>query len=250
MLVTQQKPDLVTQSIRQGVSFILVPVQQKFTSVITQTREFFNVLTSLGKIRAENARLRQELQRLQLDNQRLAGQVQENEVLRQELAYKKATAWKFIPAEIVARDPASWLERAVVNRGTVDGVRPGAGVITPEGVAGRVIAVTSHSATVLLLPDVQSSVAAVVERSRIPGTVKGSGGRWLAMMHVPTGDDVKIQDLVVTSAVSSIFPPGLVLGEIASVQGAENGLMLAIRIKPRVNFQTLDRLLILKPEEE
>ncbi len=249
LLISQRKPDFFSQSIRQGITLVVAPLQKFSTQSFGHLRAFMSTVSSLGHLKSENENLHRQVQTLKLENTRLSEQAHENGLLREQLGYKQRQKWKFVPAEVIGRDPASWLETVLINRGSADGVRLGAGVITPDGVAGRVADVQLYSCTVMLLPHVQSSVAGMVERSRIPGTVKGTGTRWLAMMHVAGSDDVQMHDRVVTYNVSSIFPPGLPVGEISQVAPTENGLMLFIRIKPQINFQTLDHVLILQVEE-
>lgn len=248
LLVSRRKPDVISQSLRQGVALLIAPVQKVSASSVRGVRESLSVLASLGRLRRENAELAGAVRRLQLDNARLREQARENEILRTELEYRRRTRWAFIPAEVIGCDPASWLERRVVNRGSTDGVVRGAGVIAPEGVVGRVSEVTLYTATIMLLPDTQSSVAGVIERSRVPGTIKGFGKPRLGMMHVSGSDDVRAGDTVLTSNVSSIYPPGLAIGEVTGARPAETGLMLSIQVRPRVNFKTLDRVLILREE--
>jgi rod shape-determining protein MreC len=249
LLVAQRRPDVFSQGLRQGLTFVLFPLQKLSYTSTRQTRHWVSLVASFGHLRVENATLQRQVEALTLENARLAEQAREAEALRTELGYRRRTEWVTLPAEIIGRDPASWLDRVIVNRGTADGVSRGAGVIAPQGVVGRVSEVTLTEATVMLLPDVQSSVAGVVQRSRVPGTVKGTGKRWLGMGHVSGTDDVRAGDVVATSSVSSIFPSGLLIGDVVSAAPAEGGLMLSIQINPRVNFQNLDRVLILKSEK-
>lgn len=249
LLVAQRHPGVFSQGLRQSLTFVLLPLQKLSYASTRQTRSWVSFLTSVGGLQTENAALRRQVEALTLENARLAEQARENDALRTELDYRRRVDWVMLPAEVVGRDPASWLQRVVVNRGSSDGIRRGAGVIAPQGVVGRVSEVTLYSATIMLLPDIQSSVAGVIARSRVPGTVKGTGEHWLAMGHVSGTDDVRPGDLVMTSNVSSLFPPGLVLGEVVRTAPAEGGLMLAVQIRPRVDFQTLDRVLILKGGE-
>lgn len=249
LLISQRKPDLVSQGLRQGLIFVVMPAQKLMTAAARGLGDTVSLLASLGRLRRENAALKARVDQLMLERSGLAEQARENDTLREELGYRQRMAWKFIPAEVVGRDPASWLERLVVNRGTADGVRRGAGVITPQGVVGRVSEVTLYSATVMLLPDAQSSVAGLAERSRVPGTLKGTGKAALSLIHVSGTDDVRVGDVVTTSSVSSIYPPGLVMGDVTRVAPAETGLMLSIQIKPRVDFTRLDRVLILQAGE-
>jgi rod shape-determining protein MreC len=249
MLVSQNHPGFLTRSVRYSLALALVPLQKISAGTFQGARDTLTLLGSIGRIRADNVRLLREVQTLKLQSADLAARAQEADQLRAELAFKQRGHWAVISAEVIGRDPASWLERLQVNCGSADGVKAGAGVMTPDGVAGRIMDVGLYSSTVMLLLDPQSSVAGIVERSRVPGTVKGTGNRWLFMQHVSGEDDVKAGDVVITSQISSLFPPGLLLGDVVSAAAAENGLMLAIKVKPRINFATLEHVLILTPKE-
>lgn len=249
LLVSQRQPGFFSLTLRQGASFVTVPFQKTATALTQRTRSLFSRTLSLKKLRKQNLSLRRKVEKLSLRNLLLQEQARENETLRDELDYQQRSTWAFLPAVVIARDPVSWLERVVTDRGATDDVAVGDGVISPLGVVGRIQSADLYSATVMLLPDAQSSVAGLVERSRINGTVKGTGTEYLKLMYVSSDDDVRVGDRVVTSPLSSLFPPGLPIGEIASVAPADDGLMLDIQIKPIIAFKTLDRFLILRRED-
>ncbi len=250
MLVSHHEPGLITRSVRQGVAFVVMPFQKISHGVVDKSRQVFTLFTSMRVLRKENDALRQKVEKLMLRNAQLSDLNQENQALREALGYRERTHHEFIPADIVGRDASSWLKRAVVDRGQADGVMAGAGVVMPNGVVGRITDVNYYSATVMLLPDTQSAVAGTVERSGISGTIKGNNDRTLSMMYVSNEDDVKVGDTIITSTLSTLFPPGLPIGEVISVHPSENGLMLDIKVKPRINFKTLNRVLILKVNAE
>jgi len=249
MFVSQREPGLITQTLRQSIAFVIVPFQKISARLVKRSQKFFNQMISIKKLRHENAELKRKVEKLMLRNTLLMEQVRENQALRAELHYKQRIPYDFLPAELIARDPVSWLERVVIDRGSADDIETGAGVITPQGVVGRIREVNLYSSTVMLLLDTQSSVAGIVQRSQINGTVKGTGQGFLKLMYVSSEDDVKVGDTVVTSKLSSLFPPGLPIGDVVRVVPSENGLMLDIQMKPRVDFKTLDRFLILLRED-
>lgn len=250
MLLSLHQPGIFGRTLRQAVSLVVFPFQKASTAVVRSTQGWLMFFQSHNALIKEKQELTQTVERLSLRNQLLREQARENEQLRAELAYKRRIQWTFLPAEVIARDPVSWLERVVVDRGAADGVAAGAGAITPAGVAGRVQEVNPFSATVMLLLDSQSSVAGWVERSKVHGTVKGTGEDTLRMVYVAGGEDVQAGDQVVTSQLSTLFPAGLPIGTVISVSQAEGGLMLDIRLKPNVDFKNQDRFLILQPGEE
>ncbi len=250
MLVSHHEPGLITRSVRQGVAFVILPFQKVSHGLVNKSRQVFTLFTSMSVLRKENEELKQKLDKLMLRDAQLSDLAKENQALREALNYRERTQHEFIPADIVGRDAASWLRRVVVDRGQADGVMSGAGVVLPNGVVGRITDVNYYSATVMLLPDTQSAVAGRVERSGISGTIKGNNDRTLSMMFVSNEDDVKVGDTIITSALSTLFPPGLPIGDVISVHPSENGLMLDIKVKPRVNFKTINRVLILKVNAE
>jgi rod shape-determining protein MreC len=249
LLVSQREPGLITHTLRQSISFIVVPFQKISVNLVKRSKKIMTQRLSLKKLRAENLELKRRVEKLILRNTLLMEQVRENQTLRTELDYKQRTPYALLPAEVIARDPVSWLERVVLDRGSSDEVQAGAGVITPQGAVGRIREVNLYSSTVMLLPDTQSSVAGIIERSQVNGTVKGAGREKLIMTYVFAEDDVKVGDTVVTSKLSSFFPPGIPIGDVVRIKPSENGLMLDIQVKPRVAFKTLDRFLILMKED-
>lgn len=249
MLVSHHEPGLLTRSLRQGVTFVIVPFQKVTTGFIQQSRQFFTFFTSMSTLKLENQELKRKIERLTLRNALLRKNQAENQRLREMVAYKKAINFEFIPADMIGRDPSSWLRRGLLDRGQADGVQVGAGVITPHGIAGRVIDVNYYSSTIMLLPDAQSSVAGMIERSGVSGTIKGDNNRALSMIYVSSEDDVQKGDWVVTSKLSTLFPPGLSIGQVNQVNPSANGLMLDIQIIPSVEFKTVSHFLILRTDD-
>ncbi|MCK5243216.1 rod shape-determining protein MreC [bacterium] len=249
MLVSQREPGFITQTLRQGISFIVVPFQKISMNAVKGSRKMFARTISAKKLRIENVELKRRVEKLTLRNTLLMEQARENQQLREELNYQHRTPYEFLPAELIARDPVSWLERGVLDRGSSDEVVRGTGVITPQGVVGRIREVNLYSSTVMFLPDTQSSVAGITARAKVNGTVKGIGQGVLKMMYVSSGDDVKVGDAVLTSKLSTLFPAGIPIGDVVQVKPSENGLMLDIQIQPRVDLKTSDRFLILLKEE-
>ncbi|MCK5218770.1 rod shape-determining protein MreC, partial [bacterium] len=241
MLVSRREPGRVSRGLYQGVAWVVVPFQKISAKMTKRSTHFISLIASISCIEEENVRLTHRVEKLNLENILLREQARENLTLRRELEYKPRQSVNFIPAEVIARDPASWLERLVLDRGSADQVKQGLGVITPYGVAGRIIQINQSSAVIMLLLDTQSSIAGLVERSRITGTIRGTGQGWLKLLHISSEDDIRVGDEVVTSRLSSLFPSGLPIGDVVSIKPSENGLMLDIKVKPRVDFKTLDR---------
>ncbi len=142
----------------------------------------------------------------------------------------------------------------LINRGTSAGLRPNMPVLTAEGVVGKTLTCTEWSSTVLLATDVNSGISARVVRSRVWGMLTGGGqladGRpALAMQHISSLDKVEPGYLVVTSGLDGIFPAGLAVGTVVSVE-AGPGLSMLVTVRPAVEMSRLEEVLVLASEEQ
>jgi rod shape-determining protein MreC len=131
MLVSRREPGLVSRGLYQGVSWVAVPLQKISAVMVKRSTHFISLIASISRIQEENVQLTHRVEKLNLENILLQEQARENLVLRRELEYKSRQPVNFMPAEVIARDPASWLDRLVLDRGAADQVKQGSGVITP-----------------------------------------------------------------------------------------------------------------------
>jgi rod shape-determining protein MreC len=153
--------------------------------------------------------------------QELEGQVEDlkaqNQQLQALLGYARSQKQPVIAAPIVGRSPDDWWKQVILGRGSQEGVNIGAAVTGIGGVIGRVVQVMPHTSRILLISDPTSRVGAAIARSRSMGLVQGQGSQTAVMQFFEKVPDVRPGDLVTTSAVSRLFPTGLPIGRIKSV---------------------------------
>ena len=153
-------------------------------------------------------------------------------------------------AEVIARSPENWHKSMTINRGKADGISRNLVVVTPQGLVGRVTSCTDTTSEVLLILDRESAVGALVQVSRTQGIVEGHGDQnRLKMVNIPYDSSIQNGQIVVTSGLSEIFPPGLRIGEVIDVGHEPNGLLKYAYIKPSVDFDKLEEVFIIKPVE-
>lgn len=199
----------------------------------------------LVDVRAENKQLRNAVKVL---NSRLIENgeaLHENHRLRQLLDLKAIQRAPSVAATVIGEDSSPWFKTLVINRGAVDGLQEGMPVIAANGVVGQVVKVADGSSRVLLLTDNASGIAAVVQRSRARGVVKGKGGGLCSLEFSLREEDVKVGDVVVTSGIGGIFPKGLVIGEVTMVRKGEYGIFQTITVRPAVNMAKLEEVLVM-----
>lgn len=158
----------------------------------------------------ENARI-QELQ------QRLTELESQNQQMRSLLGFMDSTPKAEIPAPIVGRSSDHWWQHIVLGRGSANGVNVGDVVMAPGGLVGRVTSVTASTSRVLLLSDPSSRVGVTVSRSRFMGYIRGQSSNRAVMEFFDKVPDVRQGDVITTSALSQLFPAGLPVGRVESV---------------------------------
>jgi rod shape-determining protein MreC len=141
----------------------------------------------------------------------------ENQQLQLALGDVKAVGKDSLAAPIIGRAANQWWQQVLIGRGEKDGVKVGSPVQAAGGVVGYVIQVTAHTSKVLLISDPHSSVGAIVSRTRTPGYVRGKSTDELEMRFFQKDLQITPGDVVVTSAASTLFPKGLPIGIIQSV---------------------------------
>src|SRR5437660_5473557 len=130
-----------------------------------------------------------------------------------------------------------------LDRGERDGIRKNMGVITPDGVVGKVVESYPSASQVLLLTDKESGVGAMLADSRIQSPVGGQGEPLLVMKYVPNDEEVNQGERVITSGMDRIFPRDLPVGTVTEIKSGNP--FKQIRIKPAANLERLEEVLVL-----
>lgn len=231
---------------------VVAPVQTVFATVSRWGREVALSLGSFGRLREENRELRQEVAALQAQVRDLEQQARENARLREILGLRERLPPTTVVAQVVARSAEHWFSTATINRGSNDGLRPGLAVINAQGVVGHIESVTPNTARVLLLIDPKSAVGGMIEESQTPVLVEGTSdpaGKKAVVR--PLVHDALLQpgDTVVTSGLSQIFPPGLLIGTVESVVEGATELQVRGVLRPAVDFSWLDWVVVIVDPE-
>ncbi len=224
------------------------PLEWVFSGAVGTVRETVGGYIALRGVREENEALKSELARLREELSHASEARAENERLRRMLAYSEASPGVKVPARVVAVNPVSTLLSIRIDRGQNDGVAPGMPVVTPHGVVGIVLRSTSSAADVLLLSDPRSRLGVRVQRSRARATAAGAGpNRPLHMENALRTEDLEEGDLLVTSGGDGVFPPGLRVGSVSTVDRRTNGSFQEAEIVPAVDMTKLEEVFVLPP---
>jgi rod shape-determining protein MreC len=193
----------------------------------------------------ENERLKQENDTLKLEITQLRGKATEADRFAKLLNFR--ISQEHIPmvgARVIASSPDASSAVVFIDRGAKDKIQRNMGVITPDGVVGKVIAVFDNTAQVLLITDRDSGVGAMIEESRLQSPVRGLSEPILNMAYISNDDEVKVGEHVVTNGMDRIFPRDLPVGTIVEVKQGSPPFKY-IRVRPSAQIEKLEEVIVL-----
>ena len=229
----------------RGVLNFVSPVNKVLSRINNMAAGIWNDYADLVGVRKENKQLRESVKILISRLIESHEAVLANERLKRLLDLKDYLKVPFLAASVIGEDGTPWFKTIIIDRGEVDGLREGMPVIATDGVIGQLIKVVAKSSRVLLITDHASGVAAIIQRSRARGVVKGMGGGSCALEFALAEEDVKVGDTVITSGIGGVFPKGLNIGEITMVKKGEYGIFQTVEVRPAVNLARLEEVLVL-----
>lgn len=200
----------------------------------------------LVRTERENRRLKEEIDRLRIENQLVNELLLENERLQAAVGFQKRHPRSSIVVQVIARNVSPSSSTVVINKGSASGIEKGMAVITPDGVVGKVQAVADNSARVILLTDPANTVAVRVERNREEGLLEGKIAG-CAMKYVSYYADVQKGDMLVSSGLDGIYPKGLPVAVVTKVSKHEASPFQSVSARPVASFSRLEEALVLKP---
>ncbi len=201
--------------------------------------------SGLGVSRSEVALLRRQNSELRTRNAELEEARQENERLRALVKFVQARNLESVGARVIGRPSNSWEGIITIDRGMDDGVEKGMPVIGDAGLLGQIVETTDHTARVRLITDQRSGVAALLQRSRVEGVVRGSIDRELTLDFVSREASVRAGDVVLTSGMGGVYPKGILVGEVTRVRRQPNTLSPVISVQPAAKLGELEEVLVL-----
>jgi rod shape-determining protein MreC len=137
-----------------------------------------------------------------------------------------------------------------INRGSRDGIRRDMGVITPDGVVGKILAAYPDTSQVLLLSDKESGVGALLADTRTQGPVKGTGEPLLSLEYISVDDKVAAGEAVLTSGQDRIFPKDLPVGTVVDAVPDRKSPFMKIRVRPAAHLDRLEEVLVLQTRQD
>lgn len=193
----------------------------------------FDYFRDLSKIYDDNRKLRAENNRLQIVSDKARALEIENKLLAKLLNYTPPPNAKFVTARVIAEKGDAFSHSIIAYTGRDSGVEKGQVVMSDNGVIGRVDKPGKMYSKIILITDINSKIPVMVERTRVRGILSGDNTTVPKMIFIPLSAKLTVGDRIITSGVAGVFPPGLPIGKISSIE--KN----SVKIK---TFGNLDRL--------
>src|SRR5579859_3027735 len=244
LLAVQIKRDSQGRLIRVWTVGAVSPFERAGSHGISHIRDTWNHYFALQNTSRENEELKRENDGLKLQITQLQGKAAEADRLAALLKFRQTSMdVPMVSARVIGGSADSASQSVYLDRGERDGIRRNMGVITPDGVVGKVIESYRDTSQVLLLTDKDSGVGAMLVDSRIQSPVGGTGEPLLVMKYIPNDDDVNSGERVVTSGMDRIFPRDLPVGTIAEIKTGRP--FQQVRVRPAANLQRLEEVIVL-----
>lgn len=232
--------------VRQVVGTVLYPLQIVALFPRDLALGVGDYFTSLSSVERENIALKRQ----QASNAQMLQQAQqlaaENKQLRKLLGAAEQMGVPSIMSEILydARDP--FTRKIVLNRGSQHNVAPGQPVIDDIGVVGQVTRVFPLTSEVTLLTDKDQAIPVQVVRSGLRSVAYGRGQSGLLdLRFMATNADIQNGDVLVTSGIDGIYPPGLAVAKVVQVENKSSDAFARIVCQPTAGINRNRQLLIL-----
>lgn len=241
-------------SVKAVLAYVFIPQVRAAHGTVQYGQGVSQTVQELLRAHHENKQLKQEIEMTHL----LAAQAQEvfsqNQRLSELLELKKENPWKGVWAKVAYREPTQW-NAVILDKGAAAGIEPRSAVVAVEngqqGLAGVVVEVTENTAKVLLVRDEDFSAAVCLEGGREEGLLVGNGPRPVQVKYIPLLSPVEKGEKVYTSASSSVFPAGILVGQVAGVvQTDDFQTAQTVYVTPQVRSSAVREVFVILDQEK
>lgn len=236
--------------LRTGVGYVLIPFQSGVNAIGTSLYNHIRDFSTMQEAQAENEELKGRVAELTEENNRLQAEQYELERLRELYALDQDyMQYEKVAARVIAKDSGNWFQIFRINKGANDGIKENMNVIAGGGLVGIVTDVGANYATVRSIIDDASHVSCMSMRSGDNCIVSGDLTLFqeglLGLDHVKKEADIQEGDKIVTSNISDVFLPGILVGYATELTTDSNNVTKSGQIVPVAEFDNLQEVLVI-----
>jgi len=217
LMVADQRYDQLTR-VRTWLSATVYPVQIAIDLPFRAWDWVSGSFADRSRLRQENLELTARLRLANLQLQRFAALEDENRRLRDMRENSAGVAERVLVASILNVDLDPFRHRVLVDKGAADGVFKGQAVLDADGIFGQVAQVHAKTAEVILISDAEHAIPVQSTRSGLRTIAVGTGdSERLSLPFVTVEADLKQGDLLLSTGMGGVFPPGYPIAEVTRV---------------------------------
>jgi rod shape-determining protein MreC len=213
-------------------------------------------IQELAVLRREYMELADRMTRYEQLERSAAEIRRENTRLREQLDFSQTLRYRYLAAEIIGRDPDNLFSAFIINKGKQQGIQSNMPVIAyqngVQALVGKIVQTGQFESLVMPLYDASSFVSARFSQSRYEGIVEGQGNpdTSLIMRFIQkrARDEIAFGDMIITSGMGGIYPPGLTIGRVSRVRYQEYETSMEVELEPAIDFSRLEYIFAIEAE--
>ncbi|MGZ4834380.1 MAG: rod shape-determining protein MreC [Terriglobales bacterium] len=197
----------------------------------------------LRSVRVQNQKLRDELERMRLEQVRIAEDASQARRLQTLLGFKEQYISQTVAAQVISTTGSDFSRGVFIDKGSRDGIKADMPVVTPDGIVGKVFRVYPTSALVLEINDPTSGAGVILEKSRLQGVLKGSSTGETFLANIMADEKIEPGERILTSGGDRVYPKGMAVGTVSRVNPA--GTFLNVEVRPAAHLDRLEEVLVI-----
>jgi rod shape-determining protein MreC len=233
-----------TRLIRLWAISAVTPIESAVVHAQTWVHNAWTNYVYFRGIRRENRELRAQIERMKIEDARLSEDARMARRVQTLLEFKEQYVESTMAAQVIGTSGSEQSRVLYIDKGYKDGIKTDMAVITPTGIVGKIVQVFPTSAQVLPINDQFSGVGAVLKDTRLQGILKGSQNGATTLQYIMSDEKVGPGEEVLTSGGDRVFPKGLPVGKVATVEPGKD-LFLNIRVVPSARLDQIEEVLVI-----
>lgn len=251
IMVISFNTNLLNTPLNTVAGYLLIPFQSGISEVGRWFSDKSDQLLELKDVLAENQRLKEELDKLTIENTRFQQERYELYQLRELFALdEEYSEYEKIGAQIIGKDSSNWFSSFTINKGSNDGVRINCNVMAGSGLVGRVTDVGPNYAKVTSIIEDNNNTSGMLISTGDHLVVTGDLSQMAEGMItfsklVDREEKAAVGDKIVTSNISEYYLPGILIGYISKIETDANNLTKSGTLTTAVDFEHLEDVLVI-----
>lgn len=243
--------DLFTGMVARISGYVTIPFQTGISEIGGYLSDRSKDLAQIRDLQRQNQELREQIDRLTIENNTLTQEKYELNNLRSLYQLdQEYSEYEKVGARVIGMDGGNWFNTFIIDKGTDDGIALDMNVMSGSGLVGIVTETGANWAKVTAIIDdtinVPGMVLATGDRLIVSGDLELMSENTIRFSKlIDSEGKVKEGDKVITSNISTKYLPGLLIGYITSMDADSNNLTHSGSITPAVDFEHMDEVLVI-----